>query len=75
MGVDARALACTQEGRDILRHARVQSTRRDAEADRVALAGLIHRDHAAARNGLLRDDKHVEKQLDPVLRQQQSRQA
>src|SRR5689334_18523450 len=74
VGVDARRCWPAQEIDDILRQARVESRRGDLKAHAFPFADRIDRQPAAAWNGLLRNDKHVEQQLDSVLRQEEARQ-
>ena len=74
MGIDCVGMSRRQHLRNVLRQPCVQSIRGDTEADRIALSHRIHGQHAAARNGLLRDHHHVEQQLDAILRQKDARQ-
>ena len=48
--------------------------RADAESHRIALTDRVDHQFTTARDRLLGDDQHVEKQLDAVLRQQHVRQ-
>ena len=74
MRIDRGGRTRAQEIGDILRQAGVVAGSRDAKAHRLAVADRIDRQRAAARDGLLRDDQHIQQKLDPVLRQQQARQ-
>src|SRR5262249_52310878 len=63
-----------QEVGNVLRQPRVETGRGDAKSHLFPLADWIDPERAATRDGLLRDDEHVEQKLDPVLGEQQARQ-
>jgi hypothetical protein len=69
MGIDRSGGAGAQQVGDGLRHPRIQAGGRNAKTAGLAGADRIDGQHAAARNGLLRDHHHVEQQFYLVLGQ------
>src|SRR5262245_28706175 len=74
MRIRGRSALAAQEFSDVLRQARIAARCSEAKAHRLAVADGINRERAAARYRMLRDDEHVEQELDAVLRQEQPRQ-
>ena len=74
MRIDSGRRIHAEEIGDVLREPGVQAGRGDTEAHGLAVTDRIDRQRAAARDRLLRDDQHVQQQLDAVLRQQEARQ-